>query len=82
MAVLVISIAGSALRSVWGLGLIGVMAHSFVDYPIREPALAFLWFALAGVASQHDLRRRGSSGRNSVAGIANNSLDNSAPGLR
>jgi len=48
MAALVIWIAKPAFRSVWGLGVLSVMVHSYFDYPIREPALAFLWFALAG----------------------------------
>jgi O-antigen ligase len=59
MAALVIWIAKPAVQSIWGLGVLSVMAHSCVDYPIREPALSFLWFALAGVVSQFD-------GRNSV----------------
>lgn len=54
MAGLVIWIARPAVRSVWGLGVLSVMAHSFVDYPIREPVLSLLWFAMAGAASQHD----------------------------
>ncbi len=37
-----------ALRSVWGLGLLAVMVHCYVDYPLREPALQFVWFGLAG----------------------------------
>ncbi len=24
------------------------MIHSYVDYPLRDPCLAFLWFTLAG----------------------------------
>jgi len=54
MAALVIGIARPAAQSIWGLGILSVMAHSWVDYPIREPALSFLWFALAGAASQFD----------------------------
>lgn len=48
MGGLVVWIAGPAARSIWGLGLLSVMVHSYVDYPTREPALAFLWFAMAG----------------------------------
>jgi O-antigen ligase len=54
MAALVVWIARPAVQSVWGLGVLSVMAHSYVDYPIREPALSFLWFALAGAVSQFD----------------------------
>jgi O-antigen ligase len=59
MAALVIRIAKPAVRSIWGLGILSVMAHSYVDYPIREPALSFLWFALAGAVSQFDGKRSG-----------------------
>jgi hypothetical protein len=54
LAALVIWIAKPAAQSVWGLGLLVVMLHSCVDYPLREPALAFLWFALAGAVSRFD----------------------------
>jgi O-antigen ligase len=49
---LVIGVAKPATRSIWGLGVLSVMVHSCFDYPIREPALSFLWFALAGAVSQ------------------------------
>ena len=51
MAALVVWIAKPAIRSLWGLGVLSVMIHSYVDYPIREPALAFLWFAMAGAVA-------------------------------
>jgi hypothetical protein len=54
MAALVVWIAKPAIQSVWGLGVLSVMVHSYVDYPIREPALSFLWFAMAGAVSQFD----------------------------
>ncbi len=39
-----------AARSLWGLGLIAVFLHAFVDYPMQQrPALAVFFFALAGV---------------------------------
>jgi O-antigen ligase len=59
MATLVVWVAKRAIRSVWGLGVLSVMVHSYVDYPIREPALSFLWFALAGAVSQFDGGRSG-----------------------
>jgi O-antigen ligase len=65
MAALVIRIAKPAAQSIWGLGVLSVMIHSWVDFPLREPVLSFLWFALAGAVSQFDggSSRRGSSGR-------------------
>lgn len=52
IAALVLWIAWPAIGSLWGLGVLSVMAHSFVDYPIREPVLALLWFVLAGALTQ------------------------------
>lgn len=52
MAALVISLVKPSLNSVWGLGVLSVMVHSYVDYPLRDPALGFLWFALAGGLTQ------------------------------
>lgn len=37
-----------AVRSVWGLGVIAIMLHSWVDYPTQEPVLRVLWFCMAG----------------------------------
>ena len=37
-----------AIQSVWGLGVIAIMLHSWVDYPTREPVLCILWMCLAG----------------------------------
>jgi O-antigen ligase len=56
MAALVVWIAKPSIQSIWGLGVLSVMVHSYVDYPIREPALSFLWFALAGAVSQFGLK--------------------------
>jgi O-antigen ligase len=36
------------LDSLWGIGVPAVMAHSLVDYPLREPALAVLLFLMLG----------------------------------
>ena len=52
LAALVICLAGPATRSVWGLGVVSVMIHAFVDYPLREPVLLFFWFVLAGALTQ------------------------------
>jgi O-antigen ligase len=63
MAALVIWLVKPSLQSVWGIGVLSVMVHSYVDYPLRDPALAFLWFALAGALAQHgtDVRNRNSA---------------------
>jgi len=37
-----------AADSLWGLGIPAIFAHSLVDYPLREPALAALLFAMLG----------------------------------
>ena len=52
MAVLGVSLVRPAVKSVWGLGFPIVLAHSFVDYVLREPAVAFLWFAVGGALCQ------------------------------
>ncbi|HEX4278608.1 MAG TPA: O-antigen ligase family protein [Bryobacteraceae bacterium] len=69
MAALVIRIAKPAVQSIWGLGLLCVAAHSYFDYPLREPVLSFLWFALAGAVAQFHGRgrRRTQHPRESVA---------------
>lgn len=36
------------LDSLWGMGVPAVFAHSLVDYPLREPALAVLLFLMVG----------------------------------
>jgi O-antigen ligase len=48
IAALVIWLAKPSLQSVWGLGVLSVMIHSFMDYPLQDPALLFFWFTLAG----------------------------------
>lgn len=40
--------AARAIRHPWALGVVSVFLHSLVDYPIREPALAAVMFALMG----------------------------------
>lgn len=37
-----------AARSLWGVGIPAVFAHSLVDDPLREPALAAMLFAMLG----------------------------------
>lgn len=52
IAALTIWVGGPSLRSVWGLGILSVMIHSWVDYPLRDPAIAFLWFGMAGALTR------------------------------
>lgn len=52
MAALALWLARRSLVSIWGLGIVSVMIHSYVDYPLQDPALAFLWFAFAGSLAQ------------------------------
>jgi len=41
-----------AFRSLWGLGLLAVFVHCFIDYPMQQrPALAAFFFALLGILS-------------------------------
>ncbi len=41
-----------AFRSVWGLGVIAVLLHCLVDYPLQQrPALAAFFFAVAGAVA-------------------------------
>jgi len=48
---LVVWVAWPGLQCIWGMGILCVAIHSYVDYPIREPALSFLWFTLAGAVA-------------------------------
>ena len=41
-----------ALRSIWGVGVLFVLLHALVDYPLQQrPALAALYFAMAGAVA-------------------------------
>ena len=51
---LMVAVAGGAVRpafrSLWGLGLLAVFVHCFVDYPMQQrPALAAFFFAMLGI---------------------------------
>lgn len=48
LAMLAIWCIRPALDSLWGIGVPAVFAHSLVDYPLREPALAVLLFLMLG----------------------------------
>ena len=43
------TLVAKAWRTVWGLGLVAVLVHALVDYPMQQrPALAGWFFAIAG----------------------------------
>jgi O-antigen ligase len=45
-----------AIRSLWGIGLIGVFLHCMVDYPMQQrPALAAFFFAMLGMVAGYEL---------------------------
>ena len=48
-----------AADSLWGIGAPVVFVHSLVDYPLREPAIAALLFAIMGALAA---RARGRAG--------------------
>jgi O-antigen ligase len=51
MIAVVALLARPAIESLWGLGLLAVFAHAWVDYPFEQrPALAAFFFAMAGVS--------------------------------
>jgi O-antigen ligase len=58
---LILSIAAwtipKAIRSVWGVGLIAVMVHSTVDFPLQKPALELWFFVLLGVLIAESSRK-------------------------
>jgi O-antigen ligase len=54
LAALTLCLTRRALESVWGMGLLAVMAHCYVDYSMREPALQLVWFGLAGALTQYE----------------------------
>jgi O-antigen ligase len=60
---LMVGVVGAAVRpafrSLWGLGLLAVFVHCFVDYPMQQrPALAAFFFAMLGILAASDDRRR------------------------
>jgi len=50
--------AARAVRYPWALGVVAVFLHSLVDYPLREPALAAVMFALMGALAAAESSRR------------------------
>jgi len=47
-----------AWRTIWGLGVVFVFLHSFIDYPLREPVIAAILFVLIGAMLAADTEAR------------------------
>jgi O-antigen ligase len=66
MLFVAIRVLRPAWRSVWGLGMVAVLAHCLVDYPMQQrPALATLFFVMLGLAM-----RSGESGPPLKSGLS------------
>ena len=62
MVAIVVLLARPALDSLWGLGLMAVFVHAWVDYPFQQrPALAAFFWAMAGALAATSSQRRASS---------------------
>lgn len=47
-----------AIKSIWGLGIISVLIHCWVDYPLQQrPALATFFFCMLGMAMRGGVLR-------------------------
>jgi len=58
MVGIVAGVVRPALRSLWGVGLLAVFVHCWIDYPMQQrPALAAFFFALLGIAMASGNRR-------------------------
>ncbi len=57
LAVLAAWTVRPALDSLWGIGVPVVFLHSLVDYPLREPALAAVFFAMMGALAARSSER-------------------------
>jgi len=56
-----------ALRTVWGVGLLAVLAHCLVDYPFgQRPALGYYYFALAALVCAFAAENDGHGAREDV----------------
>ncbi len=43
-----------AFRSGWGLGVVAIFIHRFVDYPLQRPAVALVFFTILGALDALD----------------------------
>jgi O-antigen ligase len=59
-AALLLWVFGSAVvaswRHPWGLGVVSVLIHSFLDYPTREPVIGVILFSLMGAMVSADVK--------------------------
>jgi O-antigen ligase len=46
----------SAWRNPWGIGVVSVLIHSFLDYPTREPVIGAILFCLLGAMLSADMK--------------------------
>lgn len=61
MALVALWSVRAAWQAPWGVGVVAVFLHSFVDYPMQKPALsAWLFVLLGALAAQ---AREGGEGR-------------------
>lgn len=52
-----VTVAASAVRSLWGIGLLFVLAHCLIEYHFQQrPGFGCLFFAIAGSVSGHRQR--------------------------
>ena len=66
-AVLAIALWGPAVRSVWGIGVIGVFLHAVVDYPFARFGITSWFFVLAGALAAVETAREKSRARNPLS---------------
>jgi O-antigen ligase len=56
LAAVAIGAAILAWRTIWGLGVVFVFLHSFIDYPTREPVIGAILFVLIGAMIAADVQ--------------------------
>lgn len=64
-AALAIALAGPAVRSVWGIGVIAIWLHALVDYPFTRLGIAGWFLVLAGALAAREAE--GIAGERSLA---------------
>jgi len=47
-----------AIRTLWGVGLLAVLAHSTVDFPLQKPVIELWFFVLVGVVAAETANTR------------------------
>jgi hypothetical protein len=66
MAAIAVWAAPKAIRSVWGIGAIAILAHSWVDYPLQRAVTAATFFVLLGALANLDQRETNRTRANSL----------------